>query len=326
MNFPRDIPRTGASAQARNWLRANPHVPFEPITIDNADRIRAQIRDAFRAEMVAAREEFPVAETRTAIAGVRCCEFRPALGGERPDVAILYFFGGGFAIGSPTEDVVITAPLAVNLNICVVAPKYSRTPEAAFPVALDEAIAVYRVLIDEYGAENVVVAGESAGGNLALTTTLRARDEGLDLPAGIIGLSPWADLTHSGDSHLADRDPTAKMSTCDLQPLADAYTGVHTPTDPLISPIFADFRGFPPTFLTTGTRDILLSDSVRLATAMRCDGVAVDLRVWEGMWHVFEFYRELPEARTSVTEITAFAANILGVDLLPGFLGQPVDR
>ncbi|MGZ0218532.1 MAG: alpha/beta hydrolase, partial [Acidimicrobiales bacterium] len=82
--------------------------------------------------------------------------------------------------------------------------------------------------------------------------------------------------------------------------------------DPLISPIYADFTGFPPTFISTGTRDLLQSDAVRVSAAMREDGVDVTLRVWEGMWHVFEFYRELPEARASMTEIADFIVSRLG--------------
>ena len=132
------------------------------------------------------------------------------------------------------------------------------------------------------------------------------------MPAAFALLSPWADLDHCGDSHAANRDPSLVSTDGDLDDLARLYRGTHRSDDPLISPLHADFTGLPSTFMTTGTRDLLLSDAVRLDAAMRADGVDVTLRVWEGMWHVFEFVRELPEAKASMAEIAGWVRSRVG--------------
>ena len=308
MQSPAEIPRTSISAEARSWLAANPVTPREEVTLENAEQIRAATREGYAPAMAAARAEFDIREIDTEIAGVACSEI---IGGDRTDVVVLYFFGGGHVVGSPEEDIVITAPIAAALGGRVVAPRYPLSPESPFPAASDVAVTVYRALLDSFPADRIVVAGESAGGNLALSTMLRARDDGLDMPAGLALFSPWGDLGYTGDSHLADRDPALPMSDGVLQRMADSYRCGRAVDDPLVSPIHGNFADFPPTFITSGTRDLLLSDAVRIARSMRTDGVDISLRVWEGMWHVFEFYRELPEARASASEVATWITDQL---------------
>ncbi len=303
MNSPAEFPRTGISAEARAWLDANPPSPRELVTPENAERIRSETRAGYAPAMAAARAEFDVGERDIDIAGVACSEIT---GGDRRDVVVLYFFGGGHVVGSPEEDIVVTAPMAAGLGGRVVAPRYPLSPESPFPAALDVALTAYRGVLADYSADRIMVAGESAGGNLALATMLAARDEGLALPAGLALLSPWSDLGYTGDSHLTNRDPSLPLSEGVLLQMANGYRGDRPADDPLVSPVHGDFTGFPPTFISTGTRDLLLSDCVRVSSAMRSDGVDVTLRVWEGMWHVFEFYRELPEARASMSEIATW--------------------
>ncbi|MEM9468228.1 MAG: alpha/beta hydrolase [Actinomycetota bacterium] len=296
------VTRTGISDEATAWLEANP--PSERILIgaDNAEKVRAAIRWGWSPSMKAARAEFGATETEIEIGGVPCLEVT----GPTSAGTLLYFFGGGHTTGSPEEDIVITAPLAVDGDARVVAVRYPLAPEHPYPAALDAAEAVYRSLLDELGDAPLVVAGESAGGNLALALTQRARAAELRLPTALALLSPWSDLAFSGDSHRTDRDPTLPMGNGELEVMAELYRGDAAVDDPMVSPIHADFTGFPPTLITTGTRDLLLSDCVRVHAGMELDGVDVTLRVWEGMWHVFEFYRELPEARASMAEICRF--------------------
>lgn len=309
MHSAAEFPRSGISVEAQAWLDANPSAPREIVTLENAERIRAETLAGYRPAMAAARAEFPVDERDVIEGGVPCSEI---VGGDRADVVVLYFFGGGYVVGSPGEDIMITAPIATALGGRVVAPLYPLSPQHSFPAASDVGLAVYRSLLTEFEPDRVVIAGESAGGNLALVTMLRARDEGMDLPAGLALLSPWSDLAFSGDSHITNRDPTLPLSDGALRAMADDYRADRPTNDPLISPIYADFTGLPATFISTGTRDLLQSDAVRVSSAMREDGVDVTLRVWEGMWHVFEFYRELPEARASMTEIADFIVGCLG--------------
>jgi acetyl esterase/lipase len=301
------IARTGISDEARAWLDANP--PSDRILIDhdNAEKVRAAIRWGWGPSMKAARAEFEPNEHEIEVGGVPCLE----VSGPASVGTVLYFFGGGHTVGSPEEDIVITAPLAIDAGARVVAVRYPLAPEHPYPAAVDTAEAVYRALLDELGDVPLVVAGESAGGNLALALTQRARAAGLRLPTALALLSPWSDLAFGGDSHRTDRDPTLQMGTGELVVMADMYRGAAAVDDPLVSPIHADFTGFPPTLITTGTRDLLLSDCVRVHAGMETDGVDVTLRVWEGMWHVFEFYRELPEARASMAEVCAFVRSAL---------------
>lgn len=294
--------RTGISDEAKAWLVANPPAERLGITLENADEVRRAIRDGFEPEMAKARAEFAPTEREITVGGRPCLEITgPASVG-----IVLYCYGGGHTVGSPEEDIVIEAPLAIDGGVRVVAVRYPLAPESPYPAAVGAAMDVYRALLDEAGDAPLVVVGESAGGNLALALTLRARAEGVRLPAALALLSPWADMDLGGDSHDTNRDPTLVLTNGDLREMADLYRGDVAADDPMVSPIHADFTGFPPTFISTGTRDLLLSDCVRVANAMRLDGVEVTLRIWEGMWHVFEFYRDLPEARASMAEIAAW--------------------
>lgn len=241
--------------------------------------------------------------------GIACQEVRPKPGAASSitDRVILYFFGGGYAQGSPFEDLPITAALADFTGARVVVPHYRLAPENPYPAALNDGIAVYRALVDASAPSRLALAGESAGGNLALAVLGRARAEGLSMPCAAALLSPWADLSNAGDSIAANasRDPT--LDPFMLEDFAAAYAAGADRRDTGISPLFGSFdSAWPPFMVTTGTRDLLMSQSVRLAEVLRRAGVGIDLRIWDGLWHVFEFYDELPEAARSLAQIAAF--------------------
>lgn len=248
------------------------------------------------------------------IAGVRVQVSTPkAYDQTRDDRAVLYFFGGSYVEGSPTEDLAVTARLAHFLGLKFYAPYYRLAPEHPFPAALDDAVAVYQALAERFAPGRLAVVGESAGGNLAVVTTLRARDEGLAMPCALALMSPWADLTLRSESLHTHRglDPTFAADGEDVSE-AEAYGGGRDLTEPLISPVYAEsWAKFPPTLITTGTRDLLMSDCARLSTVMRRAGVEVSLHLWEGMWHVFEYYPEIPESGQSLEEIAHFLAGHL---------------
>lgn len=223
------------------------------------------------------------------------------------DAVVQYGFGGGYVTGSPDEDLAITARLAAFSGARVCAVRYRLAPEHPFPAQREDALGVYRGLLAD-GARRIAVAGESAGGNLSLGLIRSAAAEGLPMPVAAALLSPWCDLTHSGDSATTMNGVDPFFSR-DLW--GDAMARTFAAGQPLdsaeISPIYAPVpAGFPPTLITSGTRDLLLSDCARLSTKLRGAGVAAELRVWEGMWHVFEYYADLPEADASLKEIGAF--------------------
>ncbi len=226
---------------------------------------------------------------------------------KMPNV-ILYLFGGGYVQGSPDEDLEITAQLADLTAQRIYAPHYALAPEKPFPAALDDALAAYRVLVDEQGAANITVMGESAGAGLALLTMLAASKAGLKMPRRLVLLSPWSDLSKTGDTltTLEGCDPSLHYEMT-LEPAARSFANGRDLTSPEISPLYAAFsEAFPKTLITTGTRDLFLSDCARLSTKMRASGIDCELRVWEGMWHVFEYYTDLPEAQASLAEIARF--------------------
>ena len=182
---------------------------------------------------------------------------------------------------------------------------YRLSPEHPYPEPQRDMRRVYPELLAQYGASRLVVSGESAGGNQALGLLQHILEQQLEMPSCAVLLSPWCDLSNSGDSHVFnyDRDPTLNNAYVDNA--SSLHANGHPLDDPGISPLYGDMHGLPPCMITSGSRDLLLSQCLRLAQKLRAAGVDCDLRVSEGMWHVFEFY-PVPEARESIREIVKF--------------------
>jgi len=194
---------------------------------------------------------------------------------------------------------------ALRVGARVWAPDYRMPPDHPFPAALDDCIATYRTLLQERRPDEIIVGGASAGGNLAAALMLRARDDGLPLPAAVVLLTPGSDLTGSGDSLQTNLglDPLLRG---DGKPAFLLYAAGHDLTHPYISPLFGDFtKGFPPAILTTGTRDLLLSDTVRLHRALRAAGISAELHVTEAGGHG-GFFGMAPEDEEITREIRRF--------------------
>lgn len=289
------------SAKAEAFLAASDIPSTKSMAEMPIGEIRRITADACRANSERAVETHGVTCADTVVAGVSCMRVTPPL--ERDQRQLLYVFGGGFVQGSPFEDLPITAALAAKTGATVIAPHYPLAPEHPFPAALDHVTAVGQALLSKN--PGTLLAGESAGGNLALCLVHRLRSQAQPVPRAIVALSPVTDLSHEGDSQIADRDPTLPA----LRPreIRAAYLGKRDAKHPEVSPLYGKFDpSFPPTLVTTGTRDLLLSGCVRLARVMREAGAPIDLRVWEGMWHVFEYYPDIPEADASLSEVAAF--------------------
>jgi monoterpene epsilon-lactone hydrolase len=222
--------------------------------------------------------------------------------------AILYLHGGAYTIGSPTTHRGLAGRIACSGRARVLLIDYRLAPEHPFPAALDDALASYKWLIEKgYAPEHIGIGGDSAGGGLTLATSLALRDRQEKLPAALFLLSPWTDLTFSSESiHArADRDPLLKINGEDW--LIGAYTGKQPATHPYISPLFADHRGLPPTFIQVGSEEILYDDAARLEVKLNAAGVKNQFEVWDGMWHVFQgFAPYVPEAQVAIDRIGAF--------------------
>jgi len=224
---------------------------------------------------------------------------------------LIYFHGGGQILGSAKTNLATALRVTTSSGIPVITVEYRLAPEHPFPAGLNDGLTVYRWLLDNgYAPEDIGIFGASAGGNLALTMPLLARDEGLPQPAALVLLSPSVDRTHTGDTHttMVGLDPILGP------PTAEVYAIDHPPDHPLISPIYADLTGLPPTLIQVGTRERLLSDSVRLTRRARLAGVDVTLDVWDGMWHVWQDNPTIPEAGLATREIGKFFRRHLNVN------------
>ena len=193
--------------------------------------------------------------------------------------------GGGFTIGTGETCKVMARGSVARTRMKIWAPDYRMPPDHPYPAALDDCIAAYRALLEVQSPDRIIVGGGSAGGNLAAALMLRARDEGLPMPAALVLLSPEADLTESGDSFATNLGVDTVL-TSSLAPSIAMYADGHDLTHPYLSPLFADYTPpFPPTLLQTGTRDLFLSNTVRLHRKLRDAGVDAELHVFEAMPH-----------------------------------------
>ena len=202
---------------------------------------------------------------------------------------ILYCHGGGYSTGSSLYARTLTTKLAASTSMDVLCFDYRLAPEHPYPAALEDAMKAWNYLmLLGYGARDVIVAGDSAGGNLALALTHRLKEEKRLLPRGLVLMSPWTDLTSSGKSFekKAEVDPVLDKEYIDR--MITAYAEGQDIKNPLISPLFGNFDGFPSTYIQVGENEILLSDSLRLHEALVNANVPVRIDRFKGMWHVFQ--------------------------------------
>lgn len=223
--------------------------------------------------------------------------------------AILYLHGGGFYSGSLRTHRNIAGSLAKAASADVLLIDYRLTPEHGFPAQVDDALAAYRwLLASGYRPENIVVAGESVGGTLAIEVTLRQLRLKGPLPAAVVAMSPVTDFAVTGASMTANAGSDPFMGKSELELIRNAYIGDKSPVNPERSPLYANMAGFPPLLLQVGSRETLLDDTLRLEDKARQAGVDVTVEVWAGMihqWQVFPFW--IDDAKKSNGKMAEFA-------------------
>ena len=226
------------------------------------------------------------------------------------DHVILQLHGGGY-MGAVRNAYYVFAGLynEVSHGCNVLTPDYRVAPEHPYPAALEDAVASYQWLLDKgYYGEQIIVAGDSAGGGLAMALCMYLKDHHMPMPGGVVAMSPWTDLTASGESYETnyERDPLFG-NTKDCLIYVNDYAGDHDKMDCYISPLFGDFRGFPPMLIQVGSLEMLLSDSVSVAAKAREQGIRVRLSIYEGMFHVFQMaYLNIPESKKAWAEVGKF--------------------
>ena len=236
--------------------------------------------------------------------------------GASHEKVILYLHGGGYVTGCIEDHRMLCGLLATATGVKVLIPEYRLAPENPFPAALDDALKIYHWLLAQgTSSANIIIAGDSAGGGLSVATVLALKDKNVSLPAAVLCLSPWVDLTLKNQSHITKAKVEALLQKDVLREWALCYTDESNLTNPLVSPIFADFHGFPPLLIQVGSEEILFGDSILLAEKAKADGADVTLKIWDGIWHVWQARGGLlPENKKTFEEIGQFVRNQFGSD------------
>jgi len=301
------------SIEAQEFIATNPASAVQPPDGSRIEQFRRDSAEYFQPRVDRALSRYDISIESTIISGIPCLEVTPNVAKVRG--VVLHFFGGGFVCGSAYENLLIAAPICQYSAAKIVLPEYRLSPENLWPDAIEDCFAVYKELQDRLSGISLAISGDSAGGNLGLAISLRAYRENVALPAALALLSPWCDLTNQGDSLETNdgRDPT--LTRAWLNEAAKLYASAADLSQPTLSPIFASYPSeFPPVMITTGTRDLLMSQSVKLERQLRDAAVECTIRIWDNLWHVFEYYDELPESETSLEEIAQFLSVHLNCD------------
>lgn len=221
---------------------------------------------------------------------------------------ILYLHGGGYFFGSPRTHRPLTWRLSAKTKMKVLSIDYRMAPEHELPAPMEDAISAYKWLLKEgYKPENISFGGDSAGGNLTLVTLLECRNQRLPMPGAAFVLSPFADFTSTSESLLMNERAEVLFHHRAIRRMHQLLTKNHDPYHPQISPVYAEFDEFPPLFIHTGTTELLLDDSHRIAYQARTAGVDVTHKVWHDVPHVFTVFADfLPEAKLGIQEISEF--------------------
>ena len=305
----RDIPvPKSLSPQAQAILAVVPFELSDYPSLDDVEGWRTMVtdRDASIMAMVGERASpVPATVEEVDLDGVRVYVITPDDLADDDRRAFLEVHGGAFIMGGGENCRIMGLRAVGRSGVRTWAVDYRMPPDHRYPAPLNDCVTVYQALLREHRPEEIIVSGGSAGGNLAAALILRARDEGLPLPAAAVLMTPEVDLTESGDSFQVNLglDNVLRQS---LMPANLLYADGHDLTDPYLSPLFADFtKGFPPTILTTGTRDLFLSNTVRLHRTLRAAGIHAELHVLEAAGHG-GFFAQAPEDEDLEAEIRRF--------------------
>jgi acetyl esterase/lipase len=277
------------SAEQRENLDAILRQSAFPADSD-VDELRRQLRELLSAQPLPA----DVTVTAAVLGGVRTAEI--TVDGVEPRHVVLYFHGGVYVMGDAFLGVDLASQVGRRTRAKVISVDYRLAPEHPYPAAVDDALAAYEALLHNGTApSDIVFAGESAGGGLAVATLVNARDRGLPLPAAAFVMSPYTDLTLTGATMKTKRDTDPLLSLEALRARVVDYTSGRDAAQGLISPLFAELTGLPPLIIQAGTHEVLLDDAVRLAAAAATADVEVTLDVTPGVPHVFQAYHPILE-------------------------------
>jgi len=246
--------------------------------------------------------------------GIRAIDIKPKNYQESNKV-IIYIHGGGFVFYPADVTLLSSVPLADTSNLRIIAIDYTLAPQAKFHQIIDEVITAYKALLKTYKAEHIAIYGDSAGGTITVASILKMRDLKINLPSSVVLWSAWLDLNEIGDSYqtLKDTDPTLIYKGF-LENCAEAYAPKSEWTNPYVSPVYGDYsKNFPPTLIQVGSKEIFLSNSLRMYRQLKENNKDVELDVYEGMWHVWQGHYDIPESKIAVKNTKNFIYKHLGI-------------
>jgi monoterpene epsilon-lactone hydrolase len=315
----RSVPVPDTVSPQMQKLIGAPLTPTWNVIPKTAEEWKVQVNAGYEATMKslpALREALGVKVEPITLDGVKAYMVTPSSIPPQNRNRLLVHVHGGCFVSFPGESGTAEAIYMAGLGgFRVISVDYRMPPDHPYPAALDDAMTAWKAATKMAAPKNMAIFGSSAGGNLTLAMVLRAKQDKLPLPAAIAPGTPMSDLTNAGDSFqtnaILDNVLVASGANCDQR--AALYIAGRDPKDPLLSPVYGDMRGFPPAILTTGTRDLLLSSTVRVHRKLRQAGVEAVLQVYEGQSHA-HYYRDVsaPETREAFTEIAQFFDRHLG--------------
>ncbi|KAH8817393.1 Alpha/Beta hydrolase protein [Xylogone sp. PMI_703] len=297
------------SPEAAAWLRAANPLP------DNATGDPILFRSHFQSlEDVAEGnliKRYNLKVEQKSFGGITTLAIEPPSIEPRKESKIIYnIHGGGCVMGTARDRAALYT--AGEFGIRVYSVEYSLSPEVKYPVAIDQCLTVYKELIKEFGASNIIVSSSSAGGQLAGCLFRHIHIEKLAAPLGSVFFTPTLDLSAAGDSSVVNDGRDLVPTSMFIESFRTFYLGGADPKDPAVSPIYFGFDNtFPPTIITTGTRDMMLSHAIRLDWKLRSVGVRTSLLVGEGMWHGFNWEADMPEAVACRKEVYRFLETLI---------------
>jgi acetyl esterase/lipase len=233
---------------------------------------------------------------------------------QKSDKVIIYIHGGGFVFYPADVTLLSSIPLADVSGLKIITIDYTLAPQAKYDQILNEVIKAYKYLLEEYQAENIAIYGDSAGGSITAGAILKMRDLQIDLPCVVVLWSAWLDLEETGDSYftLKNTDPNLVYNGF-LENCAEAYAPKREWKNPYISPVYGDYsKDFPPTLIQVGSKEIFLSNSIRMYRQLKENNKEVELDIYEGMWHVWQGNYEIPESKVAIKNTKNFILKHLG--------------
>lgn len=239
------------------------------------------------------------------LASLNCVELLPPT--DPSDKTLMWLHGGAYSAGSIKTHQSLVSRIVAASNVRALLPEYRLAPEHPFPGGIEDALSAYQALLNQgHNASDIIVGGDSAGGGLTLALVSKLKENKIELPSKLVLLSPWTDLTASGTSVTDRSEADPWLSSELLAPAASIYLNGAASDDPLASPLFGNHSNLPPTLTIVGDDEILLSDSTRLHQSMVSAGVASELVVAEGMWHVYATFPGFRESDEAIEKVALF--------------------